>query len=55
MHVFLLMYFSVFECPVVFDHDDIICMRKQLCFIDIERIFADVIVITCINLCVSNK
>ena len=32
MYVFLLMYFSVFECPVVFDHDDIICMRKQLAY-----------------------
>ena len=32
MHVFLLMYFSVFEFPVVFHHDDIICMRKQLVF-----------------------
>ena len=25
------------------------------CLLDIERIFADVMVITCINLCVSNK
>ena len=32
MYVFLIMYFCVFECPVVFDHDDIICMRKQLAY-----------------------
>jgi hypothetical protein len=32
MFVFLLMYFSVFKCPVVFDHDEIICMRKQLTY-----------------------
>ena len=32
MYVFLIMYFTIFECPVVFEHDDIICMRKQLAY-----------------------
>jgi len=32
MYVFLILYFSIFECPVIFEHDDIICMRKQLAY-----------------------
>ena len=32
MYVFLINYFTIFECPVVFEHDDIICMRKQLAY-----------------------
>ena len=32
MNVFLLMYFSVFECPVVFDNDYIIRMSEQLAY-----------------------
>ena len=44
-YVFLIMYFCVFECLVVFDHDDIICMRnKATCILDIKRVFAYVIV-----------
>lgn len=32
MYVFMFMYFSVFECPIFFDNDDVIRMRKQLVY-----------------------
>ena len=32
IYCFLLMYFNVHDCPAIFDHTDIISMRKQLAF-----------------------